>query len=223
MSATTPNICAGGFGAVYDFYIERPWLMAAVGRVVWGMDASLLYRSIAQIGSAEQVTIIDAPCGGGVALRALKPHQDVRYIAADISPKMIRRAQRRARKRGLGQVEFVVADMTRLPLRTGEADVVVCYSGLHMLADPREALREFARCLRPGGLLTGTTFLRDDLSGRARRLFEIGARRGHAMPPERDELFSCLTDAGFSERTIGPQPGFAAFSARKDTPEPSPD
>ena len=58
--------------------------------------------------------------------------------------------------------------MTRLPLRTGEADMVVCFSGLHMLADPREALREFARCLRPGGLLTGTTFLLDDLSRRAR-------------------------------------------------------
>ncbi len=209
-------MCAGGFGAVCDFCIERPRLMAVVGRAIWGIDVSLLYRSIAQIGSAEHVTILDVPCGGGVALRALKPHQDLRYIAADISPKMIGRAQRRARKRRLGQVEFVGADMTRLPLRSAAADVVLCYSGLHMLEDPREALCEFARCLRPGGLLTGTTFLLDDLSGRARRLFEIGARRGHAIPPERDELFSYLTEAGFSEPTIGPQAGFAAFSARRD-------
>ena len=170
-----------------------------VGRALWGMDASPLYRSIAQLGSAENVTIVDAPCGGGVALRALKPDQDVRYIAVDASPKMIGRAKRRARKRALGQIEFAVADMTKLPLRTGQADVVVCYSGLHMLADPREALAEFARCLRPGGLLTGTTFLVDDLSRRARALFELGARRGHAMPPGRDELFSYFAEAGFCE------------------------
>lgn len=219
---TAPNICAGGFGAFYDFCIERPSLMAVVGRALWGMDASPLYRSIAQLRSAENVTIVDAPCGGGVALRALKPGQDVRYIAVDASPKMIGRAKRRAHKRALGQIEFAVADMTKLPLRTGQADVVVCYSGLHMLADPREGLAEFARCLRPGGLLTGTTFLVDDLSRRARALFQLGARRGHAMPPGRDELFSYFTEAGFCEQTIGSTAGFAAFSARRNTSDISP-
>jgi len=215
MSETAPNVCAGGFGTVYDFYIQRPRLMGLIGRAVWGMDASLLYRSIGQLASAEHMTIIDVPCGGGVAFRALRPGQEVRYIAADVSPKMIRRAKRRARRRSLAQVQFAVADMTRLPLRSGEADVVACYSGLHMLHDPREALHEFSRCLRPGGLLTGTTFLLDGLSRRARTLFELGARRGHALPPEREELFSCFTEAGFVEPAIGPQAGFAAFSARR--------
>ncbi len=215
MSVTAPNICAGGFGTVYDFYIERPRLMGLIGRAVWGMDASLLYRSIAQLGSAEHVTIIDVPCGGGVAFRALRPGQEVRYIAADVSPKMIRRAERRARKRSLGQVEFAVADMTRLPLEPGEVDLVACFSGLHMLTYPGEALHEFARCLRPGGLLAGTTFVLDGLSRRARTLFELGARRGHAMPPGRDELMASLTQAGFCEPAIGPRAGFAAFSARK--------
>ena len=214
METTTPNICAGGFGAVYDMYIERPWLMNALGRIVWGIDASVLYSSMGQISCAENVTIVDAPCGGGVALRALKPNQEVRYIAADISPKMVRRAERRARNRSLGQVEFLVADMTQLPLPDGEADLVVCFSGLHMLADPRPALSEFARCLRPGGLLAGTTFLIDHLSRRGRRLFEIGARRGHALPPRREALDCWFAAAGFSERAIEPE-GFAAFSARK--------
>ena len=212
---TAADVRAGGYGAFYDLCVERPRLMAVVGRVVWGIDTSVLYRGIAQLTSADDVTIVDAPCGGGVALRALTPDQDLRYVAADPSPKMIGRAKRRARKRRLGRVEFAVADIRRLPLWSGEADVVVCFSGLHMLSDPSEALCEFARCLRPGGLLTGTTFLVDDLNGRARRLFEIGSRRGRAMPPAREQLFACLTEAGFCEATIGPQPGFAAFSARR--------
>jgi ubiquinone/menaquinone biosynthesis C-methylase UbiE len=209
------NTGAGPLGSLYDFYVQRPWLMAAIGRALWGIETAPLYRSIARLSSVEHVTILDVPCGGGVALRALKPDQDVRYIATDISPKMIARAKRRARRRSLDQVEFVTADMTRLPLRSGLADIVLCYSGLHMLAGPGEALCEFARCLRPGGLLTGTTFLRDGVSRRARRLFELGARRGYAMPPDRDQLFACLREAGFCEATIGPQPGFAAFSARR--------
>ena len=219
MSGEAPNICAGRFGAAYDFCVERPCLMAAVGGAVWGLEAALLYRSIAMLSGARDVTILDVPCGGGVALRALEPDQDVRYIAADACGRMINRAKRRARKRSLGQVEFIVADMTRLPLRSGEVDAVLSYSGLHLLQDPGEALAEFARCLRPGGFLTGTTFLLDGLSGRAQRLFERGRRRGHAMPPHREALFASLVEAGFSEPTIGPQPGFAAFSARKPANE----
>src|ERR1035438_3386316 len=46
---SSPNVCAGPFGAVYDFYIERDWLMRLIGRVVWGIDASVLYTSMEAI------------------------------------------------------------------------------------------------------------------------------------------------------------------------------
>src|ERR1035438_6328393 len=78
---SSPNVCAGPFGAVYDFYIERDWLMRLIGRVVWGIDASVLYTSMEAIRrSGDGTTILDVPCGGGVALRALRPDQGVRYI-----------------------------------------------------------------------------------------------------------------------------------------------
>ncbi len=203
--------------------MQRPWLMAAIGRSVWGIETAPLYRSIAQLRAVEGVTILDVPCGGGVALRALSPGQDVRYIAVGSSPKMMGRAKRRARRLALEQVEFVTADMTRLPLRNSVADIVLCYGGVHMLEDPRRALSELARCLRPGGLLTGTTFLLDDLSWRARRLFELGARRGRALPAWREELFARLIEAGFCEATIASHRGFAAFSARRVGSEPARD
>ncbi len=200
---------------VYDVYIERPWLMRAIGRMVWGIDASVLYSSMAPIGEAQDVTILDVPCGGGVAFRALRPEQRVRYIAGDLCSKMLRRAERRARKRSLNQVEFVAADMTELPIASGEADLFLSYSGLHMVDEPERAVAEIARCLKPGGQLIGTAFFAD-VSRRARKLLEIGARRGHPLPPSRDDLLRWFTDAGLSESVIGPQRGFAAFSARKD-------
>jgi ubiquinone/menaquinone biosynthesis C-methylase UbiE len=214
-SGRIPNVCAGPFGAFYDFYIERPRLMAVIGRAIWGIDASVLYASMRAIeGAAAGTTIVDVPCGGGVALRALSPAQDVRYIAADLSPKMLARAERRARARSLSQVEVLAADMTELPFDDGQADLFLSYSGLHMVADPERAIGEIARCLKPGGRLVGTTFLSDGRR-RARAIFKIGSYRGHPVPPSREDVHRWLDAAGFAEPAVGPQPGFAVFSGRR--------
>lgn len=210
-----PNVCAGPFGAVYDFYIERDWLMRLIGRVVWGIDASVLYASMDAIRRAQNgARILDVPCGGGVALRALRPDQDVRYIAVDVSEKMLARAERRAKRRSLHQVEFTVADMRNLPFPDGEADLVVCYSGLHMLEDPKPAVGELARCLKPGGELVGTTFLAE-ASRRQQALFELERRRGNPTPPRRDNLRDWLHEAGIADVAIEPERGFAVFGGRK--------
>ena len=219
MADSVPNVCAGPFGAFYSFYIERPWLMQRIGRLAWGIDSSVLYTSMDSIGRVEPgATIVDVPCGGGVAFRALDPGQDVRYVAGDLDPKMLRRAERRARKRSLHQVEFTVADMTALPIADGEADLFLSYSGLHMVDDPGRAVGEIARCLKPGGRLVGTSFFAGE-SPRADRLFKIGARSGHALPPRREDLLGWLDSAGLAESSTGAQPGFAAFEARRPAPD----
>jgi SAM-dependent methyltransferase len=216
MVGQAPNVCAGPFGAFYDFYIERPWLMRSIGRALWGIDASVLYASMEPIARAPAgATIVDVPCGGGVAFRAIRPEQDIRYLAADLCPKMLRRAGRRAQARSLTQVELLVADMTELPFADGEADPFLSYSGMHMVGDPRKAVAEIARCLKPGGRLIGTTFLADG-SRRARALFKAGSYRGHPLPPSREDLRGWLETAGFEDPTIGPQAGFAAFGGRKE-------
>ncbi len=215
MSERVPNVCAGPFGGFYSFYIERPWLMQRIGRAAWGIDPSVLYAAMEPIGrAAPGATIVDVPCGGGVAFRALGPEQEVRYVAADLDPRMLRRAERRARKRSLRNVEFVVADMTALPFADGEADLFLSYSGLHMVDDPGRAVREMARCLKPGGQAVGTTFLAGE-SRRADRLFGLGARSGHPLPPRREDLLGWLESAGLADPSVGPQRGFATFEAQK--------
>lgn len=210
------NQCAGPFGAIYDFYIERPRLMKAVGRLVWGMDAAALYRSIEAIVPevGDGMTVIDVPCGGGIALRGLRPGQEVRWLAGDMSQKMLARTRRRAAERSLHQVQALEAEMLALPFADGEADLFLSYSGLHMIEEPWRAIREIARCLRPGGRLAGTTFLYEG-SRRQRALFEIGRRQGHALPPRRAELLGWFAQEGFEEIELAPERGFAAFQARR--------
>jgi SAM-dependent methyltransferase len=212
----TPNICAGPFGAVYDFYIERPWLSRLIGRTLWGIDTSVLYDSTGQLTSlTEGSTVLDVPCGGGVAFRAVPSGRELRYVAIDIDKRMLSRARRRAARRGLAQVEVLAGDMLALPLDNGEADLVLSYSGLHMVSDPQRAVRELSRCLKPDGRLLGTTFLAGG-SRRTRALLGLSARRGHPWPPAREDLLRWLTDAGIADAYVGSQPGFAVFGGRRD-------
>jgi len=159
-------------------------------------------------------TILDVPCGGGVAFRALRADQDVRYIAGDLSEQMLERAKRRAEERGLGQVEFALADMQALPFADGIADLVLSYSGLHMVDDPASAVREIGRCLKPGGKLLGCTLLAEG-TRRQRALFAVGHWLGHSVPPHVSDLRQWLDAAGIVDTVIEPARGFGVFRGTK--------
>jgi ubiquinone/menaquinone biosynthesis C-methylase UbiE len=213
--ARLANICAGPYGPIYDFCIERAWLMRPVARLVWGIDMAPLYSSmdaISTIGSG--ATILDVPCGGGIAMRALSADQDVRYIAGDLLDEMLARAERRAEKQGLRQVEFLRADMRDLPIASDAADVFLSYSGLHMVKDAEAAVREIGRCLKPGGKVIGCTLLREGAL-RQRILFSVGQRLGHAVPPRASDLRRWLHGAGFVDARIEPARGLAFFQGTK--------
>ena len=97
-------------------------------------------------------TIVDAPCGSGVALRALQPAQRVRYLGYDLSPQMLRRAKRHAERLGLDQVEVREADAESLPLAAESADLFSPTSGCTAwpILRPR-CTRRHAACGRAGG------------------------------------------------------------------------
>jgi ubiquinone/menaquinone biosynthesis C-methylase UbiE len=208
-------MCAGPFGAAYDFYIEREWLARAGGRLIWGIDSRPLYASLGAIGEVPAGgTAIDAPCGGGVALRGLSPTHDIRYIAADLSGEMLARARRRAAQRGVSQVELLEADICALPFADGTADLFLSYSGLHCVHDPERAVHEAVRCLKPGGRLVGTTFLGGG-TRRKRFLFEMGRRQGQPVPAfDAGTLRRWLANAGIADPRVGTGT-FALFEGRK--------
>jgi hypothetical protein len=87
------DFSASVFGRTYSAYMERPWLSRAISRFVWGGDSGPYYESMAAIGEVVAGgLIVDCPCGAGPALRTLDPETQVRYLAADLSPSMLRAA-----------------------------------------------------------------------------------------------------------------------------------
>ena len=148
-------------GAAYSAYMERPRLSRALGRVFWGGDTRAYYDSMSAVGEApEGGTIVDCPCGAGPAFRALEPGREVRYVAADLSPSMLRRARERAARRGLDEIEFIESQAEELPLEDASADLFLSFWGLHCFPDPEAAVREIGRVLKPGGRVVGASFVR---------------------------------------------------------------
>ncbi|MFL5907637.1 MAG: class I SAM-dependent methyltransferase [Solirubrobacterales bacterium] len=151
----------GLFGRAYDFYIERERLARLIGRVIWNADIRPFYASMQAIADVPKGgSIVDAPCGGGVAFRALRPSQDVGYLAIDLSEGMLARARRLASELGLDQIEFLQGDAEALPVADASTDLFLSYFGLHCFPHPERAVAEIARCLRPGGRVVGGMIVR---------------------------------------------------------------
>src|ERR1700680_1186655 len=143
--------------AIYDAGVKHEHVATVGARAMWGADMRRLFAEIARLADVPVGTsVLDIPCGGGLAFRGLRSGQAVHYVAADISPYMLTRARREAGRRGVQDaIEFVQADVTALQFPDASFDLCVTYNGLHCLPDPRAALGELARVLKPGGRLGG--------------------------------------------------------------------
>jgi SAM-dependent methyltransferase len=205
---------AGRLGGAYDFAVEHEWLARPAGIALWGTDTRLLYDSISMVGELpDGSAVLDVPCGGGVALRGLRPGQNVRYVAADLSTEMLARARGRGAALGRDDIEFLEADIERMPLGDNEFDLCVSFNGLHCLPNPPAAVREIARCVKPGGRLVGDSVVRgagfrQDLAiGFLRRAGVFGV--GGTI----EELRDWLTDAGLRIDRIQRSGALAHFTA----------
>lgn len=206
------NVCAGPFGAIYDFYIERPRLARLVLGAMWGVDPRPFYRSLTAVGELpEDATVLDVPCGGGVALRGLRPGQRVRWIGVDLEPAMLDRARHRAANHSSADIQLIEGDMYQLPLEDGTVDLCLSYGGLHCVARPQAALAEMTRCLRPGGRLLGSTFLTE--GSRRQRLLLRNEDFGSVGSAE--DLRQWLHGAGCSQVSVDREDGLAVFSAER--------
>lgn len=200
------------WASIYSFGMARPAIARTVGTVGFGTSFQGLYDAISAIAEVpEGGTVLDVPCGSGIALRGLSANQRLRYVAADISPAMLRRTSREADRRGLS-IETLEADVTSLPFEDASVDLCLSLTGLHCFPEPRAAVAEIGRVTRDRIELTwlrsdaGVRYLPVMLTGRAMDLLGPSATAA--------QVETWLDDAGFDVR-LRVEGAFAYATARR--------
>lgn len=210
------RLFAATVGAIYDWAIDHPPVARRFVRLMMGADAAVVYRAWDAVtempdGSA----ILDVPCGGGFALTRLHPEQRVRYVAADISPSMLARIPRRLSRHLQASVEVVETDIERMPFADGDFDLCVCVNGLHCVPNPAAAVREIARCLRPGGALIGDFAVRGQIRRADAYMSLLRATATFGPVGTLEDARGWFEDAGLVVDTLDSTGAIAYFCARQ--------
>lgn len=207
--------------AMYHAGVKHDSVATVGAWAMWGADMRRMYVDVARLADAPAGTsVLDIPCAGGFAFRGLRPGQAVHYVAADISPYMLGQARRQASRRGVQDaIEFVEADVTALQFADNSFDLCITYNGLHCLPDPRAALGELARVLKPGGTLRGTSCV----TGRGSRqdaLIAMSRRAGvFGNTPHAGEIATWLKELGLDVVTLEHSGAVEFFEAKLNATE----
>lgn len=109
-----------------------------------------LARSLVQL--APRARYADLGIGDGM-LTLMIAEVASHVTAVDISSEMLAQLDKRARAKGIANIETVVGDIEDLPLPDSSHDVVLLSQALHHALAPERCLAEAERILVPGGRL----------------------------------------------------------------------
>lgn len=171
--------------------------------------------TVKAIGPRKGMRVLDLAAGTGTSSAAIARH-GAHVTAADFSHGML--AEGRQRHAGNELIDFVWADATDLPFADHSFDAATISYGLRNVQDPKQALREMFRVVKPGGRVVIAEFstppaalIRAPYRWYSRNVLPLiagcinrSAKEAYdylnesiEQWPDQDELSSWLTDAGF--------------------------
>jgi SAM-dependent methyltransferase len=176
--------------ATYDTHPTHG--LSAPERLAW---QRLLGATFAPLGGATPTRVLDVGTGTGEMALVLAT-MGFAVTGVDLSPAMLARARAKASRQGLS-LTLLEGRADRLPLPDASVDALFSRHLFWTLPDPLAAVREWARVVRPGGLVS----IADGWWGEPSRQMRIRRAIGAA-------LRRAFRDAGHQ------MPGYAAISSR---------
>jgi ubiquinone/menaquinone biosynthesis C-methylase UbiE len=148
---------------------------------------------------ASYPVVLDVGCGQGKSFRPLIEHfAPQRLIGIDAEEKCLDRAAEEASKERI-PIDLRRRDLAALDLADASVDLVFCHQTFHHLIRQEEALREFHRVLKPGGVLLFAESTRAYIHSWIIRLF---FRHPMHLQRSADEYMAMIRAHGFH---FGPQ------------------
>jgi demethylmenaquinone methyltransferase/2-methoxy-6-polyprenyl-1,4-benzoquinol methylase len=141
-----PGEVAGMFDGVARHYDRTNAVLSAGNAALWRA------ATVRAVDPQPGERVLDVAAGTGTSSVALQ-RNGARVVAVDFSPGMIAEGRRKHKK-----IEFIEADAEKLPFGDNEFDAATISFGLRNVANPKVALAELYRVLKPGGRLVVCEF-----------------------------------------------------------------
>lgn len=160
----------------------------------------------------EGETVIDLGSGAGIDcfLAAQKVGPKGRVIGVDMTPEMIERARKNAKKAGHSNVEFRLGDIDALPAEDNSMDVVISNCVINLAPDKKKVFAEAYRVLKPGGrMMVSDIVVLKEMPAAVKGSIEayVGCVAGAIR---KDNYLAAMKGAGFQDISIISETPFAA-------------
>jgi SAM-dependent methyltransferase len=149
----------------------------------------------AMVGDEKVSVLVDLGTGTAQMLELLAGVADT-AIGYDTNHDMLNIARANLEQKGLSHCHVRYGDILSMPEPAGSADIVIIHQVLHYLDDPRSAVHEAARLLKPGGRLLIVDFAPHEIEV----LRERHAHRRLGFP--RSEMADFVSAAGLEMAAV---------------------
>ena len=171
--------------AVSNFWDRVAWLYDLVERSNRAVNSAAANRVAELIPYGARV--LDCAAGTGeFSLAAARQAGSV--LCTDQSPAMLKRARKKADRRGRTNIRFAQRDVTALSDPDSSFDAVIAANVLHLLPQPERAVQELWRVTAPGGRLILPTYLQGKVGaayGTMIKIYQgVGFHYEHAFTSE---------------------------------------
>jgi SAM-dependent methyltransferase len=176
MTTTTDGTSNAARAARFWDGMAKRYAAARIG------DMAGYERTLARTAElVRDAAVVEIGCGTGTTALRLAPHA-ARYVATDVSPRMIEIARGKHGAGGPAHLSFAIAAADAPVAGEGSCDVVLAFNLIHLVPERAALLARAHAMLRPGGLFVTKTPCLAEMTPLIRLLVPVLRLIGKAPP-----------------------------------------